>query len=40
MTLDQFWNIIGEVHRDAGGKMDEKCEFLTGIGPALSEAVP
>ena len=28
MTLDQFWTIIEEVHRDSGGDMDAKCELL------------
>jgi hypothetical protein len=28
MTLDQFWNIVEEVHRDSGGDMDTKCELL------------
>jgi Protein of unknown function (DUF4240) len=28
MTLDQFWNIVEEVHRESGGDMDAKCELL------------
>lgn len=28
MTLDQFWDIVGKVHRDSGGDMDRKCELL------------
>ena len=28
MTLDQFWTIVEEVHRDSGGDMDTKCELL------------
>jgi len=28
MTLDQFWNIVEKVHRDARGDMDKKCELL------------
>lgn len=28
MTLDEFWQIIGGVHRDCGGDMDVKCALL------------
>jgi hypothetical protein len=28
MTLDQFWSIVGEIHRSSGGDMDAKCELL------------
>ena len=28
MTLDQFWAIIEEVHRNSAGNMDAKCELL------------
>ncbi len=28
MTLDQFWNIVEEVHDASGGDMDKKCELL------------
>jgi hypothetical protein len=28
MTRDDFWNIVENVHRTAGGDMDKKCELL------------
>ena len=28
MTLEQFWNIVEEVHRASDGDMDRKCELL------------
>lgn len=28
MTLDQFWNIVEQVHHDSRGDMDKKCELL------------
>ena len=28
MTLDQFWAIVADFHRDAGGDMDAKCKLL------------
>jgi Protein of unknown function (DUF4240) len=28
MTLDQFWTIVEDVHRDSSGDMDLKCELL------------
>jgi hypothetical protein len=28
MTLDQFWNIVEQVHHASGGDMDRKCELL------------
>ncbi len=28
MTIDEFWNIIGKVHRESGSDMDKKCELL------------
>ena len=28
MTLDQFWQIVEEVHRASRGDMDKKCELL------------
>ena len=29
MTLEQFWNIVENVHRTSDGDMDTKCELLT-----------
>jgi hypothetical protein len=34
MTLDQFWTIIEDVHRDSAGDMDAKCDLL---GKALRQ---
>jgi hypothetical protein len=28
MTIDQFWNIVDEVHRNSGGDMEKKCKLL------------
>lgn len=28
MNIDQFWDIIDEVHQRSGGRMDRKCELL------------
>jgi hypothetical protein len=28
MTLEEFWTIVEEVHRDSGGDMDTKCRLL------------
>jgi len=28
MTIDRFWDLIGEVHRESGGDMDAKCDLL------------
>ena len=28
MTLDQFWNIVDQVHLESGGDMERKCRLL------------
>src|SRR3569833_1105515 len=28
MTLDQYWGLVEEVHRESGGDMDRKCKLL------------